>query len=269
MYAKGWSLTSWRNKPIKQQPKYPDERELSKAIEQGESSTCVSRYAMWLLPLGSVPCNARVKYIAVCKCSQDIPRHSTATFTAAHHTVRRLPPLVTHEEVDRLRLQLAEVAEGKRFLLQGGDCAERFLDCAAEPIEQKLRILLQMSLVLTWGARIPTLRVARMAGQFAKPRSKDTETIDGVDYTAFRGDNVNSFDLSAREADPARLVTAYFHSAATLNFARALLSGGLADLQHATHWDLGFVQVRRLAHATCRGSEHAVCLSAAHSARMP
>ena len=162
--------------------------------------------------------------------------------TARKIAVSRLPPLVTHEEVDRLRAGLAEVAEGKRFLLQGGDCAERFLDCAAEPIEKKLRILLQMSLVLTWGARIPTLRIARMAGQFAKPRSKDTEIIDGVEYSAFRGDNVNSFDTSSRSADPDRMIAGYFHSAATLNYARSLLGGGLADLHSASHWDLGFVQ---------------------------
>ncbi len=114
------------------------------------------------------------------------------------YAVRVLPPLVVASEVDDLRIQLAEVAAGTRFLLQGGDCAERFMDCAAEPIEQKLRILLQMSLVLTWGARIPTLRIARMAGQFAKPRSKDTEIVEGVEVPAYRGDNVNSFDLSSR-----------------------------------------------------------------------
>jgi 3-deoxy-7-phosphoheptulonate synthase len=101
-----------------------------------------------------------------------------------------------------------------------------------------------MSLVLTWGARIPTLRIARMAGQFAKPRSKDTEVVNGVEYTAFRGDNVNSFDTSARTPDPARLTLGYFHSAATLNYARAALASGLADLKSASHWDLDFVQVR-------------------------
>jgi hypothetical protein len=103
----------------------------------------------------------------------------------------------------------------------------------------------QMSLVLTWGARIPTLRIARMAGQFAKPRSKDTEVVNGVEIPAFRGDNVNSFDTSNRTPDPGRLVTGYFHSAATLNYARAVLASGLADLKAASHWDLGFVQVRR------------------------
>lgn len=95
--------------------------------------------------------------------------------------VRRLPPLVTPQEVESLRDALSEVAQGKRFILQGGDCAERFMDCASEPIEKKLRILLQMSLVLTWGARIPTVRIARMAGQFSKPRSQDTE-VRNISY---------------------------------------------------------------------------------------
>jgi len=156
--------------------------------------------------------------------------------------VSRLPPLVTPREVDELRSQLAEVAQGKRFLLQGGDCAERFQDVSADSIEKKLRILLQMSLVLTWGARVPTLRVARMAGQFAKPRSKDTELVDGVEIPAFRGDNVNSFDPSARTPDPTRLVSGYFHSAACLNYSRAALASGLADLKSSSLWDLGFVQ---------------------------
>jgi 3-deoxy-7-phosphoheptulonate synthase len=191
--AEDWSPTSWRSKPIKQQPQYADPAKLESALEQ----------------------------------------------------VRVLPPLVVASEVDALRTQLAEVAAGTRFLLQGGDCAERFVDCAADPIEKKLRILLQMSLVLTWGARIPTLRIARMAGQFAKPRSKDTEVVEGVTVPAFRGDNVNSFDLSNRDPDPSRIVAGYFHSAATLNYARALVSSGLADLNSASHWDLGFVQVSR------------------------
>ena len=148
---------------------------------------------------------------------------------------------MTPSEVLDLRSQLAEVALGKRFLLQGGDCAERFQDCSSDSIEKKLRILLQMSLVLTWGARVPTLRVARMAGQFAKPRSKDTEFVDGVEYTAFRGDNVNSFDTTARSPDPARMLSGYFHSAATLNYARAVLASGLGDLHASASWDLDCV----------------------------
>ena len=158
--------------------------------------------------------------------------------------VRALPPLVNHGEVDTLRAHLAEAARGKAFLLQGGDCAERFADCTKIAIEAKLKILLQMSLVLTWGARIPVIRVGRMAGQFAKPRSSDTETIDGTEMPSYRGDNVNAItpDLAARQPDPQRLVKAYHLSAATLNYARALVDGGFADLHHPQHWDLGFVR---------------------------
>jgi 3-deoxy-7-phosphoheptulonate synthase len=158
--------------------------------------------------------------------------------------VRALPPLVNHGEVDTLRAHLAEAARGKAFLLQGGDCAERFADCTKTAIEAKLKILLQMSLVLTWGARIPIIRVGRMAGQFAKPRSSDTETIDGTEMPSYRGDNVNAItpDLAARQPDPQRLVKAYHLSAATLNYARALVDGGFADLHHPQHWDLGFVR---------------------------
>ncbi|MBT5846539.1 MAG: 3-deoxy-7-phosphoheptulonate synthase class II [Verrucomicrobiales bacterium] len=158
--------------------------------------------------------------------------------------VRALPPLVNHGEVDTLRAHLAEAARGKAFLLQGGDCAERFADCTKTAIEAKLKILLQMSLVLTWGARIPIIRVGRMAGQFAKPRSSDTETIDGTEMPSYRGDNVNAItpDLAARQPDPQRLVKAYHLSATTLNYARALVDGGFADLHHPQHWDLGFVR---------------------------
>ncbi|KAI9216461.1 phospho-2-dehydro-3-deoxyheptonate aldolase, class II [Blastocladiella britannica] len=156
--------------------------------------------------------------------------------------LRRLPPLVTPAEVDRLRSQLREAAEGKRFLLQGGDCAEIFDYCSADPIENKLRVLLQMSLVLTWGARTPVVRVARMAGQYAKPRSKPTEVVDGVEIPSFRGDNVNGFDAADRTPDPERLLGAYFHSAATLNYVRTLLSSGFADLHHPSTWDLGHVK---------------------------
>jgi 3-deoxy-7-phosphoheptulonate synthase len=152
--------------------------------------------------------------------------------------------LVNHGEVDALRAHLADAACGKAFLLQGGDCAERFADCTKSAIEAKLKILLQMSLVLTWGARIPVIRVGRMAGQFAKPRSSDTETINGTEMPSYRGDNVNAItpDLAARQPDPQRLVKAYHLSAATLNYARALVDGGFADLHHPQHWDLGFVR---------------------------
>lgn len=157
-------------------------------------------------------------------------------------TVRALPPLVAHGEVETLRRRFAKAAEGKAFVLQGGDCAERFDDCTGKSIETKLKILLQMSLVLTWGARIPVVRVGRMAGQYAKPRSKDTEIIDGVELPSFRGEHVNHIDFTeqSRTPDPNRLVQAYFHSSATLNYARALLDGGFADLHNPQHWDLGF-----------------------------
>ncbi len=155
-----------------------------------------------------------------------------------------MPPLVHHGEVNTLRAHLAQAAKGEAFLLQGGDCAEQFSDCRKSTVESKLKILLQMSLVLTWGARIPVIRMGRMAGQYAKPRSKDTETIDGLELPSYRGDNINSSAPKAdeRAADPQRLLQAYFHSAATLNYTRALVDGGFADLHHPQHWDLGFVR---------------------------
>lgn len=145
-------------------------------------------------------------------------------------------------EIEQLKQQLAEVADGKRFLLQGGDCAERFQDCRSELIEKKLKIMIQMSLVLVWGARMPTVRVARMAGQFAKPRSSDTEVVDGDVVPSFRGENINGFEKENRTPDPNRLLEGYFHSAATLNYGRLLVASGFADIHDAGKWDFGFVQ---------------------------
>lgn len=159
--------------------------------------------------------------------------------------IASLPPLVHPGEVDSLKNSLAAAGRGEAFLLQGGDCAERFQDCARGPIERKLKILLQMSLVLTWGARLPVVRVGRIAGQFAKPRSKPTEMVNGQEIPSYRGDNVNSHDPSDRQPNPDRLLQAYHHSAATLNYLRALLDGGVADLQHPEHWNLAFVQEAR------------------------
>ncbi len=171
------------------------------------------------------------------------PKYADAlALNTALDAVRSMPPLVNHGEVDALRAHLAKAARGEAFLLQGGDCAERFADCRKAAIEAKLKILLQMSLVLTWGARIPVIRVGRMAGQYAKPRSSDTETVNGQELPSYRGDIVNGIQKSARDADPSRLITAYHHSAATLNYARALVDGGFADLHHPHHWDLGFVR---------------------------
>jgi 3-deoxy-7-phosphoheptulonate synthase len=164
-----------------------------------------------------------------------------AEFEKAVNQIKSLPPIISHVEVDRLRKQLAEVSRGERFLLQGGDCAERFADCNAELIEKKIRILLQMSLVLVWGSRKPTVRIGRIAGQYAKPRSKDTEIVDGKEVFSFRGENVNGFSPDDRTPDPRRLVDGYFHSAATVNYARCLLDSGIANINDCSKWDLGFV----------------------------
>jgi 3-deoxy-7-phosphoheptulonate synthase len=160
-----------------------------------------------------------------------------------------LPPLVTSWEVEALKGQLAEAAKGRRFLLQGGDCAELFDECAAETITAKLKILLQMSVILVDGARKPVIRVGRMAGQYAKPRSDNTETRDGVTLPSYRGDLVNgsAFTPEDRKLDPRRLLRAYERSALTLNFTRALVRGGFANLHHPENWDLDFAQHSPLA----------------------
>jgi 3-deoxy-7-phosphoheptulonate synthase len=154
--------------------------------------------------------------------------------------LRRLPPLVVPEEVDRLRDLLAEAAQGKRFLLQGGDCAEQFKDCNAEAIADKLRVILRMSVVLTHGGRRPVVRVGRIAGQYAKPRSSDMEKVRGVELPSYRGDLINGLEANAlaRRPDPDRMLRAYFHAATTLNHLRALIEGGFADLHHPERWEL-------------------------------
>jgi len=154
--------------------------------------------------------------------------------------LRRLPPLVVPEEVSRLRGLLAEATAGRRFLLQGGDCAEQFKDCTPVAIEGKLRVLLQMSVALTHGGRKPVVRVGRIAGQFAKPRSKATELIGGQELPSYRGDLINGLaaEEGKRRPDPARMLEAYFHSSTTLNHLRALTAGGFADLHHPERWEL-------------------------------
>jgi len=156
--------------------------------------------------------------------------------------VQALPPLVHPKEVDALKSHLASACKGEKFLLQGGDCAERFVDCSREPIENKFKIMLQMSLIILWGARIPVIRIARMAGQFAKPRSSPFEVVDGKKIPSFKGDNINSFDTSARDPDPDRLVQAYFHSASTLNYLRAMIAGGVSDLHAQRTWNLTHIK---------------------------
>lgn len=171
----------------------------------------------------------------------------------AAEALRELPPLVTSWEVERLREHIAEAQEGKRFLLQGGDCAEAFADCRAEPIANKLKILLQMSLVLVHGGGRPVIRVGRFAGQYAKPRSSasETRTIGGKSITlpSYFGDLFNSaaFTPEARRADPALMVRGYQTAALTLNFIRALTEGGFADLHHPEYWDLSFLSHASLA----------------------
>ena len=154
------------------------------------------------------------------------------------------PPLVFAGECDDLTAGLAAVARGEAFVLQGGDCAETFAESNADAIRAKIKTLLQMSVVLTYGASVPVVKVARIAGQFAKPRSKDTETVDGVELPSYRGDMVNdlAFTAEARTPDPHRLVRAYHSASATLNLVRAFTQGGYADLRQVHEWNKDFVR---------------------------
>lgn len=186
-----WTPRSWRNKPITQQPTYPDAAHLERVLTQ----------------------------------------------------LRSYPSLVFPGEVDHLKRLLREAAQGKRFLLQGGDCAERFQDFSSRAIANKLKILLQMSLVLIYGLRKPIVRIGRIAGQYAKPRSAEHENVRGQKLPVFRGDSINSFEPDARTRipDPERLLQCYYHSATTINYIRALIEGGFADLHYPDHWDLEFI----------------------------
>jgi 3-deoxy-7-phosphoheptulonate synthase len=155
-----------------------------------------------------------------------------------------LPPLVFAGECELLTERLAAVTQGEAFVLQGGDCAETFDGATADAVRAKLETLLQMALVLTYGASVPVVKIARMAGQFAKPRSRPTETRDGIALPAYRGDAVNGFEFTpaARTPDPGRLLRAYHCSAATLNLCRAFTTGGYADLNRAHGWNQDFVR---------------------------
>jgi 3-deoxy-7-phosphoheptulonate synthase len=159
-------------------------------------------------------------------------------------TLRSRPPLVFAGECDDLKTQLAEVAAGRAFILQGGDCAETFEGVTAENVRAKLQVLLQMAVVLTYAASVPIVKLGRIAGQYAKPRSSDTETREGVTLPAYRGDAVNGFAFTpeARVPDPDRLVQVYNSSAATLNLCRAFLQGGYADLRQMHAWNTDFVK---------------------------
>jgi len=189
--AEKWTPESWRSKPIKQVPTYPD-AEAVKAVETA---------------------------------------------------LRNYPPLVFAGEARSLKAELAEVCEGRAFLLQGGDCAESFAEFHPDNIRDTFRVLLQMAVVLTFAASSPVVKVGRIAGQFAKPRSSDTETIDGVELPSYRGDIINGMEFTeaARVPDPRRQLQAYSQAAATLNLIRAFAKGGYADLHHVHRWTLGFV----------------------------
>ncbi|MBL8672930.1 MAG: 3-deoxy-7-phosphoheptulonate synthase class II, partial [Alphaproteobacteria bacterium] len=190
-HAPGWTPQSWRGRPIKQMPKYPD----------------------------------------------------AAAMAAAEGKLAKLPPLIFAGEARRLTAGLAQVAAGKSFLVQGGDCAESFAEFNANNIRDTFRVLLQMAVVLTFGAACPVVKVGRMAGQFAKPRSEATEKKGAAELTSYHGDIINGmeFEPKARTPDPERMVQAYHQAAITLNLMRAFAGGGYADLNRVHGWNLDFV----------------------------
>jgi 3-deoxy-7-phosphoheptulonate synthase len=190
-----WSPTSWRDHPAAQQPEWPDEAALERALKQ----------------------------------------------------LSTMPPLVFAGEARNLTAELGRVAAGEAFLLQAGDCAESFDAFSADAIRDKLKIILQMAIVLTYSSGVPALKVGRIAGQFAKPRSAPSETIDGVSLPAFRGHMVNdiAFTDAARHPDPERLVSAYHQASSTLNLLRAFTKGGFADLSRVHQWNQDFVAASR------------------------
>ena len=166
-----------------------------------------------------------------------------AALNGVEETLSNYPPLVFAGEARRLKAQLGDVAEGRAFLLQGGDCAESFAEFHPDNIRDTFRVLLQMAVVLTYGANRPVIKLGRMAGQFVKPRSTDTETVDGVELPSYRGDMVNAieFTAEAREPNPDRLLRGYAQSASTLNLLRAFSQGGYADLHEVHRWNHSFI----------------------------
>ncbi len=169
---------------------------------------------------------------------------SQEVLTRVVNDLSLMPPLVTHLEIDKLKLAIAEAQLGKSFLLQGGDCAESFADCHANSITNKLKILLQMSLILLHGMQKPIIRMGRVAGQYAKPRSAETETQNDVTLPSYRGDLINepTFTEESRTPNPYNMIKGYHFSALTLNFIRALVDGGFADLHHPENWQLDFAK---------------------------
>lgn len=167
-----------------------------------------------------------------------------AALSAVKSQLAKYPPLVFAGEVRRLKAQLGAAAEGKAFLLQGGDCAESFAEFSADNIRDTFRVMLQMAVVLTYGAKVPVVKVGRMAGQFAKPRSAPTEIINGEEFASYRGDIINGFEATqeSRVPDPNRMLQAYTQAAASLNLLRAFSTGGFADIHRVHSWTLGFAE---------------------------
>ncbi|EXJ10703.1 Phospho-2-dehydro-3-deoxyheptonate aldolase [Nitrincola nitratireducens] len=167
-----------------------------------------------------------------------------ASLALTETQLSQLPPLVFAGEIRSLTQSLGEVAQGKAFLLQGGDCAESFLEFNANKIRNTFQVLLQMAVVLTFAGSCPVVKIGRIAGQFAKPRSAGTETINGIELPSYRGDIINDieFTAAAREPDPQRMIAAYHQSASTLNLLRAFATGGYADLHQVHRWNQGFVE---------------------------
>ena len=172
----------------------------------------------------------------------DYPDQSA--LNAAEAQLGKYPPLVFAGEARKLKKQLALAGQGKAFLLQGGDCAESFAEFSADNIRDTFRVMLQMAVVLTYGAKVPVIKVGRMAGQFAKPRSAPTEMIDGVELPSYRGDIIHRFEATteARKPDPQRMLEAYTQAAASLNLLRAFSTGGFADIHRVHSWTLGFAE---------------------------
>jgi len=167
-----------------------------------------------------------------------------AALAAVVERLRTLPPLVFAGECDELKATIAAASRGEAFILQGGDCAETFVDATADNTRNKLRVLLQMAVVLTYAASVPVVKIGRLAGQYAKPRSSDMETRDGITLPAYRGDAVNGYEFTpaSRIPDPQRLLEVYHHSASTLNLVRAFTTGGYADLRQVHAWNSEFVR---------------------------
>ncbi|MBL3704058.1 3-deoxy-7-phosphoheptulonate synthase class II [Sulfitobacter sp. BDSS02] len=170
-----------------------------------------------------------------------------AALSATETQLSKYPPLVFAGEARRLKAQLGEAAKGNAFLLQGGDCAESFEQFSADGIRDTFKVMLQMAMVLTYGAKVPVIKLGRMAGQFAKPRSAPTEQVDGVELPSYRGDIINdlAFTAESRIPDPGRMLQAYTQAAATLNLLRAFSTGGYADVHQVHSWTLGFTEGRK------------------------